>query len=313
MAEGVPETSSARGLDFVFEAVITTSLEERGERFMRLLKKTQDEPSEKLVHDLRVAARRLMATLDIVNTVTADAHLDAIWNRLRRWLKASGPLRDTQVQVLSVRELLPAYPILEPFLTILLLRENMVIKRILRTVKKGTLTVVQKDVDAVCGRLRVLCQHPVTRKAVEAGVSGAAGRAFVRATERFLLIDRKRVVTIHRFRLSFKKLRYTMEALQPFLQGIPGQQLEAMNAYQQKMGDIQDVEVLRSMIHAYAVKRGMTRNPDLSAVQAELMSRRVVLVDRFMRAAMDFYRFWPGEFTVNSAQPSPLKIARASW
>ena len=309
MAEGVPETENSRGVNFVFEAIITTSLEERGDRFMRLLKKTQDEPSEKLVHDLRVAARRLMATLDVVDTVTAATHLDAIRNRLRRWLKASSPLRDTQVQVLSVRELLPAYPILEPFLTILLLREKMVVKRILRTVKKGTLAGVQEDVDAVCGRLQVLCQHPVARKAVEAGVSGAAGRAFVRATERFLLIDRNRTVTIHRFRLSFKKLRYTMEALQPLLQGIPERQLEAMNEYQQKMGDIQDLEVLRSMIDEYAVKRGMTRNPDLSAVQTELMSHRAALVDRFMSVAGDFYRFWPGEFTVMSARPSLLRIA----
>ena len=311
MAEKAPERKSSRGVSSVFEPVIATSLEERGERFMRLLKKTQDDPSEKLVHDLRVAARRLMATLDIVDSITADTHLDLIRNRLRRWLRVSNPLRDTQVQVLLVRELLPAYPILEPFLTVLLLREKMVVKRILRTVKKGALAGVQEDVNALSAQLWVLCQHPVARKAVEAGVSGAAGRAFARATERFLVIDRNRTVTIHRFRLSFKKLRYTMEALQLLLQGIPEQQLEAMNEYQQRMGDIQDLEVLRSMIDAYAVRRGMTRNPDFSAVQAELMSRRVALVDRFMSVAGDFYRFWPGEFTVVSARPSVLKIAGA--
>jgi CHAD domain-containing protein len=175
--------------------------------------------------------------------------------------------------------------------------------------KKGKFAGLQAGLRAVSGHLQALCEHPVSQKAVETAVSGAAGVAFVRATERFLMIDRNDPATIHQFRLSFKKFRYTLEALRPLLPSITEGHLKAMNEYQQKMGDIQDLEVLRSMIDAYAVNRGMKKDPGIIVAQNELIHRRAVLVDRFMVVAGDFYRFWPSEFQEMPIYPSRLRMA----
>src|SRR6187401_295596 len=62
-------------------------------------KEVRHESSERAVHDCRVAARRLIAELEIVAALTRTGkHRDTV-RKLRKTLKRLGPLRDIQVHM----------------------------------------------------------------------------------------------------------------------------------------------------------------------------------------------------------------------
>jgi CHAD domain-containing protein len=135
------------------------------------------------------------------------------------------------------------YPALETFLTVVLLREKRVMRQIVRALQKVQPGKMEGDLASVAAQVRTLLSQPVVREAAHAAVVGAAGIAVLRGRERFSMIHRDDTASIHLFRVAFKKMRYTMEALRPLFPSVTEEQLKVMDNYQQKMGDIQDVEV----------------------------------------------------------------------
>jgi CHAD domain-containing protein len=87
-----------------------------------------------------------------------------------------------------------------------------------------------------------------------------------------------------------------VEALQPILPDVTKQQLKAMNAYQVRMGDIQDIEVLRASMNAYAATKQGAARRSLVPVQLELDRRHAMLIDAFLQSADELYTFWNPQF-----------------
>jgi len=278
------------------EVLLAHSLDERCGRYIQVLRRIRKNPSEKLVHDLRVATRRLISTIDLISTVLSDSRLQAIRTELKNGLKGFNPLRDVQVQLLTVEQMLPTYPMLEPFHTILLLRERRLVKEISKHIARVPAERMEKDVRAARKQLRSLFRAPAVHDVAFAAVVGAATIAFARAVERRSYIDAKKPEAIHRLRVAFKKVRYTLEALQPVFPGVTQQQLKKMNEYQQLMGDVQDLEVLRVSVNAYAVRRHKMRDVSLLAVHQELLRRRDECIRKFLPLADGLFSFWHPEF-----------------
>ena len=65
-----------------------------------------------------------------------------------------------------------------------------------------------------------------------------------------------------------------------------------MNAYQTRMGDIQDIEVLISSVNEYALRREKTSDESLLPVHQELARQRSELIAAFLKSADDLYGFW---------------------
>lgn len=296
MAEALARRRPAETGAVTIEVLLARSLSERCGRYIEVLRRTRKNPSEKPVHDLRVATRRLISTIDLINTVLSDSRLQAVRTELKNGLKRFNPLRDVQVQLLTVEQMLPTYPTLEPFHTILLLRERRLIKDISKHIARVSAERMEKDVRAARKQLRSLFRAPAAHDVAFAAVVGAATIAFAGVVERRSYIDAKNPEAIHRLRVAFKKVRYTLEALQPVFPGITQQQLKKMNEYQQLMGDVQDLEVLRASVNAYAVRRRKTRDVSLLAVQQDLVQRRDECMRKFLPLADNLFSFWHPEF-----------------
>ncbi len=278
------------------EALLAQSLDERWERYLLALTKAQKNPSERQVHDVRVATRRLISTIDLFRTVLSDTRLQEIRGVLKSQLKVFNPLRDVQVQLQTVEQMLPTNPVLEPVHTILLLRERRLIKAIGKRFSRVPHQKLKRDLRAVKRQLNALLCTFTARDIAFAAVLGTATIAFARAVELRRLVDPANAATIHKLRIAFKKVRYILEALQPVFSGVTDQQLRAMNDFQQLMGDVQDVEVLRATIDAYAVQRHRTRDVSLRTVQRRLLRRRDQCVQKFLRSADALFSFWHQEF-----------------
>ena len=84
-----------------------------------------------------------------------------------------------------------------------------------------------------------------------------------------------------------------MEILAPVLPGVDRAMLKAMNAYQTRMGVIQDSVVLSAALGAFAVRNTRVSTAAMGAVQHAMVERRHALIRDFLEHADDLHGFWP--------------------
>ena len=301
-AERVAPATDGRDLG----ALLIGHLDDRWQKYRKQLKRCQKKSSEKSVHDLRVATRRLISLMDIVVTVAPDDRLRKLRRTLKKRFDALSLLRDTQVQLLSVEEMLSRFPQLETFRTVLKVREQRQRKQIDKQVAKAAAGSTGKMLLSTRKRIQLQFEAPAMHSAGLAAVTGAVGAAFAKAVDLRRNVKPGDTRTIHRLRVAFKKFRYMVEVLQPVLIGVTGDQFKAMNAYQVRMGNIQDIEVLTADIDTYARRRTRTRkgvqkrssasrlrlDPSFRPVLLELTTRRIALIEEYQKSADELFGFW---------------------
>lgn len=271
---------------------LIATLNARWRKFSLELKHCQTGFSEESVHDLRVSIRRLNATLDFIRNILPDERLQKMRRELSKLLGTLSPLRDVHVQMLSLVQLIAPYPSLQPLYTVLVLRERKLIKRAGRLLAKARASDHTRTVAWVRRSLRALLRDPSTAARKQAGLIATAGAAFARAVQMKELMEPEQPGTIHRLRVAFKKFRYTAEMLQPLLPWITKEHLKALNAYQVRMGEIQDIEVFTATINRFALKRKGVGSDSLLSLRQELARRRLELVDAFLATADNLHAFW---------------------
>jgi CHAD domain-containing protein len=297
--------AKSNGVDV--SAHLVQSLDRRWERFTKELVKCQRSFSEKTVHDLRVATRRLISTLDILRSVMPEGILRKPRRQLRRNLRAFSLLRDTQVQILATGGMVEEYPELKPFLTMLKVREQRQVSRLNRVVRQIKPAALRRSIATIRRCVQTMFNEPVMQDPLKAAVIGAAAAAFVRVVDlRTKALDGD-PPSIHNMRVAFKKFRYTMEAAQPLLHGVTDEVLKAMNDFQQRMGDIQDIEVLRDNVNAFASRWRRTSRTSMQRAQRELTRRRKAAIDLFLRTSGDLFQFWNPPESTKMAQINSLE------
>lgn len=273
-------------------ALLAGSLDERWHTFLRLLRSNKRRCTEPSIHDLRVSLRRLNATLDMVRAVAPDDRLSAVRRTLRKHLKSFNELRDVHVQLLMLRYLARRYPVLRPYTRRLRVEERRLVTAARKRIRTIKVTPVGSVLAAQEGRLLGLMTTAKMNEVGTAVAVGAMGSAFAKAIERLAEVNPGDYRTVHRLRVAFKQCRYTVESLQPLLDGVGRRQLKAMNAYQTRMGDIQDIEVLIAGVNAFALQSSRHAPGSFVAVQQELARRRKLLVDEFLKRTDELYGFW---------------------
>jgi CHAD domain-containing protein len=296
-ARKLSTTSSARATALTkpptdIRALLLDSLRDRWQTFRVELKRCQQQYSEEAVHDLRVATRRLISTLDLLTSVHPQGRLRKARRALKGQLDMFGPLRDVQVQLLTVDKMLASFPELKEFYDSLVQRERKLVRRLGAEIKKVETRMVKKAIRGAIRQVEVLLDMPVMGQAKRAEAIRALEATFDRVVERKQAVDPTNSATIHRMRVAFKKFRYMVESLAPMLARVTKKQLKAMDAFQGSMGDIQDAQVLLTSVIAFARKHGAAGEESLSLALEELSHRRTVLIEAFMGSVDTLYTFW---------------------
>jgi CHAD domain-containing protein len=275
-----------------FRTLLLDSVDERLGTFCATLKHCQKKSSEEAVHDLRVAMRRLMSMLDLLASIHPESNLRKSRRRLKKQLNMFGPLRDVQVQVLSVAKMLPSFPELREFYAYLVKREGSLVQHLDVEVEHVKTGKVKKAIGAAIQQAEGLLDTPAKQREQLAAAIRAVDAAFNIVVQRKLAINPTDSATIHPMRVAFKKFRYMVESLAPMLEWVTRQRLKAMNAFQSSMGAIQDAEVLLSRATAFARKRCTESGTALAPALVELARRRATLTESFLRTADTLYTFW---------------------
>ena len=282
-----------------FRSLLSDSLNDRWQSFRAEVKRCQKKYSEEAVHDLRVATRRLISTLDLLDSIDPEAKLRKARKALKRQLDMFSPLRDVQVQLLTIDKMLPSFPELQEFHDFLVKRERKLMQRLGMELKRLKTSKIRRRIAVAAGQVETLLQAPSAQRQKRAEAMLALESAFNQVVERKQAIAPTDSASIHRMRVAFKKFRYMVESLAPLPGLTTSKQLKAMNAFQGSMGDIQDAEVLLSSVQAFARERGMDSATSLARALEELSRRRTALIETFLETADTLFTFWKPLSKVN--------------
>ncbi len=227
---------------------------------MRGVRENQDiEP----VHQARVASRRMRAALGMFSDCFDAKKIGQWQKRVKRLTKGLGTARDMDVQIEFIESfasrLDPKDRKYKPGVERLLLRlrqqreavQPEVIKTLEAVTKGNTLAEMYGQLETVRFMLRtgdVSIQSPFVFQQTA---------AHIRRRRRDLLVfehamaDPQDSLGHHQFRITAKKLRYTMEICSPVYDGQLGPTIKAVKKIQSCLGDIHDCDVWVDNIQAF--------------------------------------------------------------
>jgi CHAD domain-containing protein len=218
---------------------LLAALDERWKNYRLQLKRCRAEFSNEAVHDLRVASRRMLAFIRLMNSISPRPRLQKLNRYFKDQLDEFDELRDTQVILAEISETLRELPQLQEFQDHLQTGE----KRLLKSLRKRLKVI---DLFEVSKRIRRLRESLKTDSNTNLVL-----QTFQAVDDAFLITKRRRdwvnpaqATSIHRVRIAFKTFRYTVEVAHPLLEDFPAENLKRMHDYQSLMGEIQDVEVI---------------------------------------------------------------------
>jgi len=267
------------------QTLLMDSLNTRWDQYKAELKNCRREFSEEAVHDFRVATRRLLSLLSLLRTVMQDPEIQKIRRSLKDQLDNLDDLRDTQVLLSDISEMIYEKPALQPFQEYL----QRIEKKLMRAAHKEIKSLKTAELSK---RIRKLNQTVGELKQADLDVSifSAVDEAFAIVIQRYALIDPNQPATIHRVRISFKKFRYMVEVIYPILENFPSDYLKRMHNYQTDMGDIQDMEAALQKLadfekHAPA---GYAREP----VRSYYKKNHTLAISRYIEDKGEVNNFW---------------------
>jgi CHAD domain-containing protein len=267
------------------------ALDQRWKSYRAELKRCRAEFSNEAVHDLRASARRMLAIIQILNSVSPRPRLQKLNRAFKDQLDRFDDLRDTQVILAEISETIQELPQLQVF------------QDYLQGVEKSLLKILRKklkviDLFDVSKRIRRMRESLKAESNLNGDLFGqilqAIDDAFLITKQRQNWINPAQATTIHRVRLAFKTFRYMAEIVYPLLPDFPSENLRQMHDYQSLMGEIQDTEIIMQAL-ADAPRHAFSFDPEpvrryyerchAEAVSAYMASMNQL--DTFWRAAPD--------------------------
>ena len=267
------------------QTLLLDSLNTRSVNYITELKTCRDEFSEAAVHDFRVATRRLLSSLDLLRAVMPDPRIQKIRRTLKDQLDNLDDLRDVQVLLADISEMIHEIPALHPFQEYLQHKE----KKLLRMAHKE---IKSLKIESLSKRIKKLNQtiEAFKQTDLDAGLFSAVDEAYAIVNQRYTLIDPAQPATIHRLRIAFKKFRYMIEAIYPILQNPPADYLKKLQDYQAAMGDIQDMEVALQQLADFEELAPASYDPE--PARAYYKERHAIALSRYIEDKGEIITFW---------------------
>jgi CHAD domain-containing protein len=288
-----------------WESSLRTSLKQRWKCYRRALDRCQKKFSEKAVHGSRVETRRLLSLVELLNVFLGESDLKKTRRILKRHLNAFDPLRDVQVQRLLVEQCQRQFPETEILGRKLAKREKHCLKTARQRLDKVRVKQLKEVIKTLLRQLNQLHRNGPQRKRHGHAILASVREAFDRTVTLRNAMHLGGVDTIHQTRIAFKKFRYMVEALQPLFASVNERRLDAMRAFQSRMGEVQDSEIFLTFLNDFR-QRHPARANALARFYQWIVQQRTTQIARCLKHADELDRFWPLR-----ARRRPRRIARS--
>jgi len=230
-------------------------------------------PTPARVHALRVATRRLLAPVALVEVVD-ETNGKALRKALRRLMKVTGKARDAQVQLRRVETLLPQHPELRPFSRHLKKKARRAARRVGSRLSQDKVEgLLNRQVQALAERSSESTLEKMLRRALRSTMTGVP---------RSLKAGSPNAKSFHRGRLAVKEARYLAETLRPLFKPDRGRWMQDLRRRQQLTGRIHDLQNLVTRLGRYAGRK-TPGQPALQPVLRQLVRQ----MERTLRTYRD--------------------------
>ncbi len=275
------------------------AFDRRRENFLVRLKACREDFSEASVHDLRVAARRLIAFVEVAGLLEGRGKPSRARRQLKDLIDGFDELRDTQVMQASLDEHLREEP------SLVALREHLLAQEqeLLRGARRAARSFGTRQLKDRLKRLRARLAEQLRSPDPDLDPFAPVDEAYARVVSRDAAADPQDTATIHRVRLAFKKFRYRFEIVQPAVPALPPDHAARLHTYQTLVGRVQDAETFLGLARDCAAG-----NPgfESAAALAFYTRLRAEALDEWLASRAALSGFWRAE----PAAPFPWLAAR---
>ena len=259
--------------------ILARLLDESWDSYWKRLGRLKSGITPRRVHRLRVAARRLLTSLDLLIALDPGTGLTRGRATLERRFSALGSLRDAQVQRLELDQ----QPLPKAKLRSLRQVLKRRIRRLSRSAAKAGVGGLRRAIKRASARLASMPQSGASSRLLSSQLNGAVRSALARA--RALRPRRPGDLSqLHRARIAIKQYRYLLELLRPLATGVDERLIERLQACQTLMGEIHDTDLFIARMERWVTK-GRLDGKDFEAIVKPLDRRRECLVADYFRSA----------------------------
>lgn len=264
---------------------------QRLRHFSTLISKSGHTGKPQVIHDIRVASRRLQQILDYLYPAPRPAAVRRLRTRLRRSRRILGELRDYDVLIASIDKRLKSRRLTQRPLLIAI--HDRLTQRRVKLMKKAHERFDREDVPGLCSQLKSLLNNG--RQQTDAGTCPRSPPKTMDTTLNRLWQDfssevagstrEPRPANIHSVRIKAKRLRYLLEVVEELGDPDAEKALIWLRRLQQQLGDWHDLEVQEKIL-----LKSHSRRPFLgAAVQNTSLSD---LIDKMHAAKADIERVY---------------------
>jgi len=282
-------------LNMNYKALLQSSIDSNLENYLLKLNECNEKFCEVAVHDIRVSIRRFLTLLSMLRFIT-NIHLTSeISLLLKEQLRFFNPLRDIQVQLLKVQQLVYKHPVLYKYYHYLLVSEEEYIPFLKNELLAFDVNFFNKLILNLKMEFDKFFASNNENKIIPEDI---ACLRFNNVIARYNNASPQDVGSIHKIRLSFKKFRYTMEIIQP-LKNIPTEDYLEMSNFQTLLGTIQDHTVFLRKMKEFAESQYQVSKEMFKPVEEEQFLERERHIDDFFKNFNKFYDLWKPEYLTN--------------
>jgi CHAD domain-containing protein len=214
------------------------------------------------VHDLRVGLRRTRTLLEAGRPVLGRFHADEVRRALREVQQATGALRDEEVLLELVARLEVAHLGVGEWLTRRRQRERRLRSGLARLVRTGVLANGQQLLSAL-----LTFRIKPSRDRRRAKFARRAVETARREVNRRRSAGSQDPDALHRLRIAYKRLRYTVEAFSDILPSDFASLAPAAARFQSRLGDLHDVDMALGSVRRARALPDEARAALLSALE----------------------------------------------
>jgi len=270
--------------------------------YRRAFKRCQKKSSRAAVHQMRVDTRRLLAFVDLFDPLLAGDAADRISVLLKQPFKASGRLRDAQVMLCDVERQLGRFPDAKCFKKELQREEKRLGRQLERKLRRTKLKPLKNRVDTLRKELRAAVRQAEERHRLWVRLLESVDRAFANVVARRRSIVPAEPHATHPTRIAFKKFRYMVERLRPWLSHPPAGSAGRLRGHQKLTGDIQDCETLLAALDKF-MREEKSEARRLRQFRVAVKRDHALFLARYLRRADELLSFWKPS-AVSPAAPS---------
>jgi CHAD domain-containing protein len=280
--------------------VLLQSFADRWNAYRRKLRTCRGAFSEETVHDVRVATRRLLAVLDIARALVPHRRIQKVRRVLKQQLNDLDDLHDVQVMLVMTAETLETLPELQKLQAYLERR----VERLLRSAAVRVDATRPSDLKRRMEKIRRSLEKEGRDASLTARLLRVVDTAYSATMTAYGQMDARVPSSIHRLRIAFRKVRYTVEIIYPLVPDYPEGLFTRMREYQSSMGAIRDTELLLAGMANCATEDASF---DAGPVRRFYEDRHARLISSFMKGKGEVASFWRAA----PDEPFPWEVIRA--